>query len=137
MNLVILSVGSNIDPLANIKKAAVILSGLNCLISVSRFQKTSPEGDPEQPDFLNGAFYVKTSLDQGQLRDKLKEIEAQLGRVRTSNKNSPRTIDLDIVVFNGKIIDPDYDQYIFVKKSVDEIFEQIRRKKWKKEIKIE
>ncbi len=137
MNLVILSVGSNIDPLANIKKAAEILSGLNCLISVSRFQKTSPEGDPEQPDFLNGAFYVKTSLDQGQLRDKLKEIEAQLGRVRTSNKNSPRTIDLDIVVFNGKIIDPDYDQYIFVKKSVDEIFEQIRRKKWKKEIKIE
>lgn len=137
MNLVILSVGSNIDPLANIRKAAETLTRLNCLISVSGFRETRPEGDQDQPDFLNGAFYVKTSLDHGQLRDKLREIESQLGRVRNLNKNSPRTIDLDIVVFNGKIIDPDYERYIFVKKSVDEIFEQIRRKKWKKEIIIE
>lgn len=137
MNLVILSVGSNIDPLKNIREAADVLIELNCLISVSGFSRTSPEGYTDQPDFLNGAFYIKTSLDHKQLRDKLKEIEVNLGRVHTQNKNGPRTIDLDIVVFNGKIIDPDYERYVFVKKSVDEIFEQIRRKKWKQKIKVE
>ncbi len=137
MNLVILSVGSNMDPMTNITKAAEMLDAMNCLISVSSFVKTSPEGYLDQPDFLNGAFYIKTSLNQKQLRDKLKEIEVNLGRVRTLNKNGPRTIDLDIVGFNGKIIDPDYERYSFVKKSVDEIFEQVRSKAWKLKIQVE
>lgn len=137
MNLVILSVGSNIDPLTNVTKAAEILAEINYLISVSRFMKTSPEGNPDQPDFLNGAFYIKTGLDQVSLKDKLKDIEAKLGRTRTSNKNGARTIDLDIVVFNGEVTDPDYERYAFVKKSVDEIFDQIRSKKWKRKIEVE
>ncbi len=137
MNLVILSVGSNMDPITNIKKAAEMLEAMNCLISVSSFVRTSPEGYPDQPDFLNGAFYIKTSLNREQLRDRLKEIELNLGRVHTLNKNGPRTIDLDIVVFNGKIIDPDYERYSFVKKSVDEILEQVRRKAWKLKIQVE
>jgi 2-amino-4-hydroxy-6-hydroxymethyldihydropteridine diphosphokinase len=136
MNLVILSVGSNMNPLTNIKKAAEMLSEINCLISVSQFIKTSPEGNPDQPDFLNGAFYIRTRLGRSSLKDKLKEIESKLGRIRTSDKNGPRTIDLDIVVFNGEVIDPDYDRYTFVKKSVDEIFKQIRSKEWKRMIKV-
>lgn len=136
MNLVILSVGSNIDPLTNVTKAAEMLAEINYLISVSRFMKTSPEGNPDQPDFLNGAFYIKTVLDQISLKDKLKDIETKLGRIRTSDKNGPRTIDLDIVAFNGKVTDPDYERYVFVKKSVDEIFNQIRSEKWKRKIEI-
>ncbi|MFH1964160.1 MAG: 2-amino-4-hydroxy-6-hydroxymethyldihydropteridine diphosphokinase [Acidobacteriota bacterium] len=137
MNLVILSVGSNIDPLTNVTKAAEMLAEINYLISVSRFMKTSPEGNPDQPDFLNGAFYIKTGLDQVSLKDKLKDMEAKLGRTRSSDKNGPRTIDLDIVVFNGEVTDPDYERYIFVKKSVNEIFDQIRSKKWKRKIEVE
>ena len=136
MNLVILSVGSNIDPLENIGAAAEMLSETDCLISVSRFLKTSPEGYPHQPDFLNGAFYIKTELDQFSLKNKLKDIEAKLGRIRTSNKDGPRAIDLDIVVFNGVVTDPDYDRYTFVKNSVDEIFDQIRSNKWKRTIEV-
>lgn len=136
MNLVILSVGSNIDPLDNIKKAADILADLDCLVSVSEFIKTSPVGYPDQPEFLNGAFYIRTSLAKTELKNRLMTIETELGRKRTANKNGPRTIDLDIVVFNGEIIDQDYYRYPFVKTVVDEIFKQIRRKKWRRKIKI-
>lgn len=136
MNLVILSVGSNIDPLQNVSKAAGILAGMKCLISVSSFHRTEPQGFSDQPEFLNGAFYIKTDLTQPVLNQRLKEIEAELGRVRTSNKHGPRTIDLDIVAFNGEIIDPDYHLYPFVRESVDEIFDQIRSKKWKRKIEV-
>lgn len=51
----------------------------------------------------------------------LKKIETQLGRVRTNNKNGPRTIDLDIVKIDGNIVDDGYYKYGFVKKSVDEL----------------
>jgi len=135
MNQVIVSVGSNMDPLENIGKAADILDGMDFLVSVSRFIRTSPEGFKEQPDFLNGAFYIETSLAEPELKSCLKKIEARLGRIRTENKNGPRTIDLDIVAFNGEIIDPDYHRYPFVKSSTDEIFEQIRSRKWQREIK--
>ncbi len=136
MNLVIVSVGSNIEPLKNINKAADILADMNCLISVSGFVKTRPVGFTDQPDFLNGSFYISTSLNQPELKNKLREIELELGRIRTANKNDPRTIDLDIVVFNGDIVDPDYYRYPFVQTSVDEIFKQIRRKKWRRKIQI-
>lgn len=137
MNLAIVSVGSNIEPLENIIRSAKTLDEMDCLVSVSSFRKTSPQGMPEQPDFLNGAFYVRTSMNQADLRSRLKEIESSLGRIRTENKNAPRTIDLDIVAFNGEIIDSDYYRYPFVKEAVDEIFSQIRSKQWKKTIKVE
>jgi len=136
MNLAILSVGSNIDPYENILQAAALLADQHNLISVSSFIWTSPEGFADQPDFLNGAFYIKTDLKLPALKEQLRDIETRLGRIRMPNKNGPRSIDLDIVVFNGRVIDPDYDQYGFVKRSVDEIFQQIRSKKWKRKIEV-
>ena len=76
------------------------------------------------PDFIITAFSFDCSLNATDLKIELKNIEAQLGRVRTSNKNGPRTIDLDIVKIDHNIIDDDYYQYDFVKKSVDELVER-------------
>ena len=42
-----------------------------------------------------------------ELKILLKQIENKLERVRTKNKNGPRTIDLDIVLFNNQILDKD------------------------------
>lgn len=121
MNNVIISVGSNIDPEKHVFKARQILAKDQKLIDESKFIKTSPRGFLDQGEFLNGAFFISTNLDARHLKQYLKSIEHNLGRIRTSNKNGPRTIDLDIVVFNNQIVDQDYFQYDFVKFAVDEI----------------
>ena len=66
-------------------------------------------------------------LNLKDLKDYLKNMEKILGRVRTENKNGPRTIDLDIVVFNNKIIDNDFYKYDFVRNSVLELTPNIDR----------
>lgn len=121
MNKVIISVGSNIEPEKNVSEAKQILTQDQLLLDESRFNKTSPRGYLNQPAFLNGAFFILTSLEIQELKGYLKSVENQLGRKRTSNKNGPRTIDLDIVLFNNNIVDLDYYKYDFVKLAVDEI----------------
>jgi 2-amino-4-hydroxy-6-hydroxymethyldihydropteridine diphosphokinase len=59
------------------------------------------------PNFLNTAAAVRTQLPPELLKSLvLRRIERQLGRVRTANKNAPRTIDLDILVYEGQVLDP-------------------------------
>ena len=121
MNSAVISVGSNIDPEGNIKKARRLLSREQRLLSVSTLVRTSPVGLKDQPDFLNGAFLIETALGAEGLRAYLKDVEQRLGRKRTREPNAPRTIDLDLVVFNGVIIDDDYFRYEFVRRAVDEL----------------
>ncbi|MFQ5441162.1 MAG: 2-amino-4-hydroxy-6-hydroxymethyldihydropteridine diphosphokinase [Thermodesulfobacteriota bacterium] len=121
MNRAVISVGSNIDPEENIKRAAEILAGEERLLRTSAPVRTKPVGVTGQPDFLNGAFLIETEKDADGLRASLKEIERRLGRVRSADKSGPRTMDLDIIVFNGEVIDADYFRYDFVRNAVDEL----------------
>lgn len=67
---------------------------------------TSPAfGPPGQPDFLNAAALVETELPPLAVRDRLREIESALGRVRTSDRYAPRPIDLDLILFDDLVID--------------------------------
>jgi len=58
----------------------------------------------DQDTFLNGVCQVETSLEPLQLLDVLQTIENDLGRKRIIDKG-PRTIDLDIVLFNQEHIE--------------------------------
>ena len=116
-----IGIGSNINPEENIENALKILREENDVVAVSAFIKTAPEGIPDQPDFLNGAAKVVTDKDMNALKDYLKEVEDRLKRDRSVEKYGPRSIDLDIVVWDGEIIDQDYYQRDFLKKVVDEI----------------
>jgi len=78
-----------------------------------------------QENFVNGAYLFETALTQEELNNALKSIEKTLGRVKTANKNGPRTIDLDIVVAEGKVIDKDFYSRDFLKNSVLEVFEDV------------
>jgi 2-amino-4-hydroxy-6-hydroxymethyldihydropteridine diphosphokinase len=120
-HLCIIGIGSNINPEENIAEALRILGKENEISRVSRFIKTAPIGVTDQPDFLNGAVRVVTDKEKNNFRKYLKEVEDLLKRDRSAPKFGPRSIDLDIVVWDGEIIDNDYYRREFLKKVVDEI----------------
>lgn len=117
----IIGIGSNINPEENIANALKILRYENEISGVSEFIKTVPVGIPDQPDFLNGAAKILTDKGKNDFRDYLKGIEDKLKRDRSAQKYGPRSIDLDIIVWDGEIIDQDYYQRDFLKRVVDEI----------------
>ena len=116
----IIAVGSNIEPEKNIQRAFDLLKQrVDPQVQIAPLLPTRAEGDPTQPDYLNTAFQLRSQQPPTALKQALRVIEAQLQRVRTGNKNAARTIDLDISVCDGNIIDDDYYGYDFVKRSVD------------------
>ncbi len=120
-NIVIIGIGSNINAEANISKMLEILKKSVEIEKVSSMIQTKPIGIENQPDFTNGAVKINTVLNKNDLNVLLKSIEDQLGRDRTVQKFGPRCIDLDVVVWNGEIVDDDYYTRDFLQKSVDEI----------------
>ena len=120
-NTCIIGIGSNINAEANISKMIEILRKNVEIEKVSTMIQTKPIGIENQPDFTNGAVKINTVLNKNDLTVLLKSIEDQLGRDRTVQKFGPRCIDLDVVVWNGEIVDDDYYTRDFLQKSVDEI----------------
>jgi len=121
LNTVVVGVGSNINPKDNIEKAKDYISSDHKLLKSSNFIKTKPIGYKNQDDFLNGALLVKTALCLETFKDYLKNIENNLGRQRTYNKNGPRTIDLDILLWNGDVVNVDYYEREFLQKVVNDL----------------
>ena len=105
-NHVFVALGSNINPERNLPEAVRLLS-LRCrLVAVSPVYETAPVGKTDQPSFLNAAVLIETELGAPELKTRvLQRIEQELGRVRTADKNAPRTIDLDITLFNDEALD--------------------------------
>ena len=105
VNTAYLSLGSNIEPETNIKAAVAMLARLTELVAVSSVWETQPVGLLNQPNFLNAAAIILTTFSATQLKQQiLRHIEHTLGRTRQGNKNGPRTIDIDIMLFNNQIL---------------------------------
>lgn len=121
MNTCIIGIGSNINPEENIMEMLNILGNEVIILKTSSFIKTKPIGIENQPEFLNGAVKIETPLEQAELKELLISIENQLGRDRSAGKWGPQTMDLDIVVWNGEIVDKDYYTREFLRQSVDEV----------------
>jgi len=121
MNDCIIGIGSNINPEENIRKMLCLLSKDHLLKKHSKWLKTVPIGVRNQDDFINGAARVETHHCHEEFNVYLKQLEDRMGRDRSLPKYGPRIIDLDIVVWNGKIVDEDYHSRDFLKKSVDEL----------------
>lgn len=120
MNHVIIGVGSNIDPQNHIRQATDLLGRSFEMVASSQFRETKPIGMPNQANFLNGAVLIKTSLEPPQLKKRLQDIEDRLGRTR-NNRCGPRTIDLDIIVWNGEIVDPEVKKRAFLQTAIREL----------------
>lgn len=99
MTRVYLSLGSNIEPRANLEAALEQLDAHPQirLAGVSPWYETRPWGGIPQANFLNLVCALETSLDPAVLLQATQAIEDRLGRVRTI-RNGPRTIDIDILL---------------------------------------
>ena len=123
---VVIGLGSNIDPEANLEQAVQELKTRFKVSKRSKWTRTKPIGIQDQPDFYNGALLMETELEQQSLKKELKRIEDILGRDRSLPKCGPRTIDLDILIWNKKVVDEDYYKRDFLRKGVEEIIPDLK-----------
>jgi 2-amino-4-hydroxy-6-hydroxymethyldihydropteridine diphosphokinase len=102
-----IALGSNIeDPEAQVARAFEELAALpgTRVLARSKLRRTKPVGYADQPDFINAVALVETALEPRALLEALLAIEQRHGRKRTI-ANGPRTLDLDIIVYGGRVID--------------------------------
>jgi dihydroneopterin aldolase/2-amino-4-hydroxy-6-hydroxymethyldihydropteridine diphosphokinase len=104
MNQAYILIGSNVHKKMNYPKALRRLRAIGTVLAISSVYETVPIGNNAEESFYNGAALLETELDARVLKRALRIIEMQLGRVRTANPYAPRTIDLDIVLFNHDTI---------------------------------
>jgi 2-amino-4-hydroxy-6-hydroxymethyldihydropteridine diphosphokinase len=105
---IVIGIGSNLgDRLANLEgsiRAIEALPGVE-VVGRSSVWQTRPVGGPPQPDFYNAALAIRCPLPPQQLMCELLEIERRFGRTR-SERNAPRTLDLDVLWIEGVILRP-------------------------------
>ncbi len=125
VNRAVIGLGSNIDPEENIRRAKNAIAGEFNLIKSSSFVETEPVGYKDQDRFLNGALLIETELNAQGLESWLKMLESELGRVKTDNKHGPRSIDLDILVWNGEVVDGEVYEREFLRRSIEELLPEL------------
>ena len=99
----VIALGSNLAEPARQVRAALSAMEAHPQIQIEKTSSlyvTAPVGYDNQPDFVNAVCSVRTSLDGVSLLAVLNRIEADFGRKRTF-RNAPRTLDLDIIDFDG------------------------------------
>ena len=103
-----LGVGANLgDRTANIDAGVARLRLVPGVVveAVSSLHESDPVGGPPQGRFVNGAIRLRTSLEAHALLDVCLAVERELGRTRDGNKNQPRPLDLDLLLYGEQTID--------------------------------
>jgi 2-amino-4-hydroxy-6-hydroxymethyldihydropteridine diphosphokinase len=125
MNKFYVLIGSNIDPHNNINLCLEKIAAHSDLeqIQLSSFYESEAFG-MEGDNFINAVIYLKSKKNHKEILSLLKQIEHECGRVRDpNNKFTPRTLDLDIIDWNGftgmlddkQYPDPEIQQRDFIK----------------------
>jgi 2-amino-4-hydroxy-6-hydroxymethyldihydropteridine diphosphokinase len=101
--------GSNLGPReATLLRAVDLIAGVPGVqvLELSSFVETEPVGVTDQPNFVNGALALETTLTARELLDALLEVERELGRARQEGERwGPRTIDLDLLLYGDEVVD--------------------------------
>lgn len=108
--MILLALGASIPSIAGSPQdtlhatIATLQGGESCVLSVSRFYRSPAWPNPADPPFINAVLKIGTELQPTQLLMYLHGVEAKFGRTRIA-RNAPRTLDIDIVDYNGRIED--------------------------------
>jgi len=106
-----IGLGSNLDdPVGQIETALHELHALptTSCVKTSSLYHSQPMGPADQPDYINAVAELTTSLPAEALLNEMLQIETNHGRLRTSHdskKNGPRTLDLDLLLYDGLRLD--------------------------------
>ena len=104
-NRVYISLGSNIQPEIHIPAAVKWLDERFELLAYSSVYQ-SPALGTAGPDFLNAAALIETQHSADALKNTyFRPYEASTGRVRSADKNAPRPIDIDILIYNNHLVE--------------------------------
>ena len=110
---VYVAMGSNLgDRDAHLAAALAALRATQGIevVAVSPLYETDPVGPPPQGAYLNGAIELVTTLIPDALLERLLEIELSQGRTRGPDRNAPRTLDLDLLLYGDrKLAGPDLE----------------------------
>ncbi|MCP4676027.1 MAG: 2-amino-4-hydroxy-6-hydroxymethyldihydropteridine diphosphokinase [Deltaproteobacteria bacterium] len=104
---VYISLGSNLGDRKARIEAAINWLGSHSEIRVTQYTPpvdTAPWGVENQPRFLNAVAEIKTYLEPHPLLNELKIAERELGRIARPAKWGPREIDLDILLYDTRIV---------------------------------
>ena len=135
MAIAFLSVGSNIHPVENVKKALELLCSHVQITGISTVYLTPAEDRPEQPSYYNCVVEAETETPPFELKYSiLRPIEGALGRIRSGDKSASRTIDLDLILYDDLIMetetlilpDPQISRRAFVALPLHELFPELR-----------
>jgi 2-amino-4-hydroxy-6-hydroxymethyldihydropteridine diphosphokinase len=114
LHTVYLSLGSDILPEVHLRQAIQMLRGQGRVEAISGVWQSHAVGS-DGPDFLNACAQFLSGLQPDDLKEQiLRPIESKLGRVRSADKNAPRTIDLDLVLCDGTPLNIEFWAYAFV-----------------------
>ena len=114
MHRVIFNLGSNLQAESNLPKAIDLLREYGQATAVSSVWESESVGY-EGSNFLNACVLFLTELEPASLKGQtIRPVEAKLGRIRGADKNAPRPIDIDIVLFDDKPFNIEYWNYAFV-----------------------
>ncbi|ORU94517.1 MAG: 2-amino-4-hydroxy-6-hydroxymethyldihydropteridine pyrophosphokinase [Cycloclasticus sp. symbiont of Bathymodiolus heckerae] len=101
---VFIGLGSNLsDPIQQVTQSIKELGTLkNCtLIRASSLYETPPMGPQDQPNYVNAVVEIETELSPQALLLTLQTLENQHARTRDTGKWEARTLDLDILHYEG------------------------------------
>lgn len=109
MNVVYIGLGSNIEPRKQYLDEAIERLEINeaiDIVATSSVYETAPVDYTNQAHFLNMVVKIETKLESTDLLSYCQRIELELGRDRSAQaiEKGPRTIDLDILLFNEETI---------------------------------
>jgi len=125
-HLAYLNLGSNIQPETNLPKAVELLSKHGEILKTSSVWESESVGT-QGPNYLNVCILFRSRYTQNELKEQVtRRIEAQLGRQRTADKYSPRSMDIDIVLFDGSPARRDLWELAYVVVPLAEIYPEYR-----------
>ncbi|HKY54119.1 MAG TPA: 2-amino-4-hydroxy-6-hydroxymethyldihydropteridine diphosphokinase [Anaerolineales bacterium] len=121
-----LNLGSNIEPEMNLAKSVQLLLEYGEIHKISNVWESRSVGGPG-PNFLNVCLLFLSNHTQIELKDQIiSSIEAKLGRKRTEDKYIPRTIDIDIILFDDQPYSDKFWEDAFVVVPLAEIYPNYR-----------